>query len=44
MLWCNYIFLFLDVPKEVLKGYKYEIAGTINDTGMYFEVLKVKNN
>lgn len=26
-------YIILDVPKEVLKGYKYEIAGT-NDTGL----------
>lgn len=25
----------LDVPIEVLKGYKYSIAGATNDTGLY---------
>lgn len=28
-------YIFLDLPKDVLKGYKYAVAGTVNETGLY---------
>lgn len=30
----NFSISFSDVPEDVLKGYKYEAAGTINNTGL----------